>query len=354
MATSGNVDSGGYQGRVLRFEWGTNSISAEKNIRNIWYKITAVGGSSSIYYHHNETVEINGQNVYSGSDSHSVTTGDILASGNIDINQNNFTTLTVKMNGGIYSRSDNINTEQSWNLDTIPRYLSITTFKVNKRGVNEVEIYWEVSDARNYTGYSLNSGEWKGSATYEENVASNQKSGTFKIKELQPNTTYKLKIKCTRSDSGLSTESNEISFTTYDIAKINSVNNFNHGDSAIIQITNPASLSLSLEMKIGNSSILTRTGLSTGTNTISFTDAELAKIYKSYGDSSLLTVTFIVSGGEYTNSKTCTVTLKGNQKTARNNVNGSWKRAKIWTNVNEGWKRAVIWTKINGTWRRCI
>lgn len=56
MATSGSVDSGGYQGRVLRFEWGTNSISAEKNIRNIWYKVTAVGGSSSIYYHHNETV----------------------------------------------------------------------------------------------------------------------------------------------------------------------------------------------------------------------------------------------------------------------------------------------------------
>ena len=24
MSTSGSVDSGGYQGRVLRFEWGTN------------------------------------------------------------------------------------------------------------------------------------------------------------------------------------------------------------------------------------------------------------------------------------------------------------------------------------------
>ena len=42
MATSGSVDSGGYQGRVLRFEWGTNSISAERNVRNIWYKVTAV------------------------------------------------------------------------------------------------------------------------------------------------------------------------------------------------------------------------------------------------------------------------------------------------------------------------
>lgn len=354
MSTSGSVDSGGYQGRVLRFEWGTNSISAEKNIRNIWYKIAAVGGSSSIYYHHNETVEINGQNVYSGSDSHPVTTGDVLASGNLDINQNDAPSLTVKMHGGIYVRSDNIDKEQSWSLDSIPRYLSITAFKVNSRGLNEVEIYWAVSDARNYTGYSLNGGEWIGSATYAENVASDKKSGTFKIKNLQPNTTYKLKIKCTRSDSGLSTESNEISFSTYDIARISSAPNFHHGDSTSIQITNPASLSLNLEMKIGNNSILTRTNVTTGTNSISFSDTNLDKIYKLYGNRSTLTVTFIVSGGGYTNSKTCTITLKGNQKTSRNNVNGSWKRAKCWININAVWKCAVTWQNINGTWRRCI
>lgn len=353
MATSGSVDSGGYQGRVLRFEWETNNISAEKNIRNIWYKVTAVGGSSSIYYHHNETVEINGQNVYSGSDSHSVTTGDVLASGNLDINQSNTTSLTVKMHGGIYVRSDNIDKEQSWALDTIPRYLSITEFKVNSKGINEVEIYWKVSDPRSSTHYSLNGGDWIGSATYSENVASDRKSGTFKINNLQPNTTYKLKIKCTRSDSGLSTESNEISFTTYDIARISTASNFKHGDGTSIQITNPAALTLSLEMKIGSSSILTKT-VATGTNSISFSDTNLDKIYKLYGNRSTLTVTFIVSGGGYTNSKTCTITLKGNQKTSRNNISGSWKRAKCWININGVWKRAVTWQNINGTWRRCI
>lgn len=353
MATSGNVDSGGYQGRVLRFEWGTNSTSAEQNVRNIWYKVTAVGGSSSRYYHHNETVEINGQNVYSGDDSHSVTTGDVLASGNIDINQNNTLTLTVKMHGGIYVRSDNIDKEQSWSLDSIPRYLSITAFKVNSRGLNEAEIYWAVSDARNYTAYSLNGGNWIGSATYEESVASDKKSGTFKIKNLQPNTIYKLKIKCTRSDSGLSTESNEITFSTYDIARISLANNFNHGDSATVQITNPASLSLSLEMKIGNNSILTRTSIKTGTNLITFADNELDKIYKLYGNISTLAVTFVVSGRGYTNSKTCTLTLKGNQKTSFIKINNSTKRAKIFVCVNGKVKRAVVWVCQNGKIKRC-
>ena len=39
MATSGSVDSGGYQGRVLRFEWGTNNINSADNTRSIWYKM---------------------------------------------------------------------------------------------------------------------------------------------------------------------------------------------------------------------------------------------------------------------------------------------------------------------------
>ena len=175
-------------------------------------------------------------------------------------------------------------------------------------------------------------------------------SGTFL--NLSPNTTYYLRANA--SNGTYRGFSEVIPVTTYDIARISTANNFNHGDSTSIQITNPASLSLSLEMKIGNNSILTKTGLTTGTNTISFTDTELDKIYKLYGNSSTLTVTFIVSGSGYTNSKNCIITLKGNQKTVKNNVSGSWKRGKIWTNINGTWKRAVIWTNINGNWRRCI
>ena len=57
MASSGSVDSGGHQGRVLRVEWGTNSTSPDNNTRNIWYRVTAVGGSSSQYYHHSDYVK---------------------------------------------------------------------------------------------------------------------------------------------------------------------------------------------------------------------------------------------------------------------------------------------------------
>lgn len=345
MAISGSVDSGGYQGRVLRFEWGTNSISAERNVRNIWYKVTAVGGSSSRYYHHNETVEINGQNVYSGDDSHSVTTGDVLASGNLDINQNDTPSLTVKMHGGIYSRSDNISKEQSWNLDTIPRY--ITSWDVQLIAeLNTVKIIWKTNESCRNIKLGIDESKMN-----EKNVVS--AGGTEVISNLSPNTEYTVYINFERNDSKLYLPKNQTyKIKTKDYAKITDAKNFIHGDGTSIQITNPASLSLNLEMKIGSSSILTKT-VATGTNSISFSDNELDKIYKLYGNSNSLTVTFIVSGGGYTNSKTCTVTLAGNQKTSFLKVNNSIKRVKIFVCVNGQIKRAVAWTCQNGKIKRC-
>lgn len=346
MATSGSVDSGGYQGRVLRFEWGTNSISAERNVRNIWYKVTAVGGSSSKYYHHNETVEINGQNVYSGDDSHSVTTGDVLASGNLDINQSNTTSLTVKMHGGIYVRSDNIDKEQSWALDTIPRY--ITSWDVQLIAeLNTVKIIWKTNESCRNIKFGIDESKMN-----EKNVVS--AGGTEVISNLSPNTEYTVYINFERNDSKLYLPKNQTyKIKTKDYAKITDAKNFIHGDGTTIQITNPASLSLNLEMKIGSNSILTKTNVVTGTNSISFSDTELDKIYKLYGNSNSLTVTFIVSGSGYTNSKTCTVTLAGNQKTSFLKVNNSIKRAKIFVCVNGQIKRAVAWTCQNGKIKRC-
>lgn len=66
-------------------------------------------------------------------------------------------------------------------------------------------------------------------------------------------------------------------------------------------------------MKIAGVQILSRT-VKAGSNTVSFTDAELDNIYKKYGILSSLTATFIVSGSGYSSSKTCTITLKRKSK----------------------------------------
>lgn len=145
-----------------------------------------------------------------------------------------------------------------------------------------------------------------------------------------------------------------MSGTTYDIGKISTLNNFVHGNNASISITNPSGSALSLNMKIGSTSILTKT-VNTGNNTIAFTDAQLDSIYKQYGNGNSVKATFtLTTAGKYTNSKSCNITLDGNQKTIRLNASGTNKRGKLWINISGTNRKAVIWINIAGVWRRGI
>lgn len=357
MATSGSVDSGGYQGRVLRFSWNTQSINSANNTRIINYSVTAVGGGSSYYYHHNETVEINGTRVYTGSDSHQVSNNAVLASGTLTINQSNTQTLTVKMHGGIYERVDNINKEESWSLDSIPRYANLTLLLVKSKTCNSITFDYK-TDREAWLFAKIGNEDWLNKG---EPFVSNTTSGTFTIyfkdregtKKLDPNTNYNITILCRAfsRDSGIDTTKN-ISVITYDIGKIASVNNFDHADSTVVNITNPSGSTLSLAMKIGNIQIQSKS-VSAGNNTISFNDTELDNIYRLYGSGNSLTATFVLTtAGSYINSKTCNISLKGNQKTAYVGLNGR-RRAKVFVGTSLGVKRAVMWIGNNGR-KRCI
>ena len=107
-------------------------------------------------------------------------------------------------------------------------------------------------------------------------------------------------------------------------------------------------------MKIENIQILSKT-VTAGNNTISFTDKELDNIYKIYENNSALTVTFVLTtASNYTNTKTCNVILKGNQKNGYKKVSNIWKRCKRYKKINGEWVRVLRWKKINGIWERCI
>lgn len=272
--------------------------------------------------------------------------------------------------------SQTLNVTGSWNTNTtrigsgscsaslkltdIPRYANLTSLSVKSRTVNTITLSY-TTDRPAWLFINLNNSEsWlNGGEPFKSNTTSGEITISYKdrasTKKLDPNTTYNITVLCRalNRDSGLDT-SKEISATTYDIAKISNLTNFEHSNNPEVGISNPASISpLSLVMKIGDTQILSRT-VTVGNNTITFSDAELDSLYKKYGSSNSLTATFVLSGSGYTNSKTCTITLKGNQKTIRTNVSSSWKRGKLWTNVNGTWKRCVLWTNVNGTWKRGI
>ena len=93
-------------------------------------------------------------------------------------------------------------------LSTIPRYLTITTLEITSKTETSIVVKWATNEVRSGTYYSLDNGTtWIGSATDGESLGSDGKSGTFNILNLTANTTYNLKVKIKRTDSGLWTES---------------------------------------------------------------------------------------------------------------------------------------------------
>lgn len=298
MATSGSVDSGGYQGRVLRFSWGTNSVSG--NTRNIWYKVEAVGGSSSIYYHHNETVDLNGTRIYTGSDSHAVKTGDVLASGNMSINQNNTSTLTVSMHGGIYVRTDNINTSQSWTLDTLIQAPSINSLALKSRTINSLTFSFTCSKADNWY-YKLSS-----QSSWTLGSATGVTSGEFTITGLNPNTGYTVNF-LARNWAGTEAKdtSKDTTGTTYDIAKLVSVPDVNIGSKQTITWTNPSGATTTLKLCKTDNSQIADVGTVTGTSK-DYT-ANASTIYALTPNSNEYTARYILTTTQnnqsYTNSK---------------------------------------------------
>lgn len=185
-------------------------------------------------------------------------------------------------------------------LTKINRYPTFTTKPyIMEKTIDTIKFHYGVVDIISDLYYSLDNSNWIHMTTY-----------TPTITGLKPETNYTIYVQArNQADNSLKTTAS-VSTSTYAIAKISSVNNFNHGDDTSVSITNPANIDdLKLTMEIEDTQILNKT-VSTGSNIVSFSDTELDNIYKKYGTKSSLTATFIISGSGYTSSKTCTITLK--------------------------------------------
>ena len=247
------------------------------------------------------------------------------------------------------SKMGNASGSGSYKLINIPRYATVSQ-SLNSKTLNSITMNWSSDSAVDYIWYSTNNGSsWTGVDVTDGT------SGTYAINGLSPNTTYNIKTRVRRKDSQLTTDSSALSVKTYDIAKISSASNFNLGSNASVTITNPANATASLQMKVNNTEILSK-NLSTGTNTITFTDTQLDNIYKKFANSNSITVSYVLTtnnNSSWISSKTVTCTLTGNQKTVKVGKNGT-RRAKVFIGKN-GVKRAVVWVgDRNNIARRCI
>lgn len=251
-----------------------------------------------------------------------------------------------------FPSTPNYGTQSGSDSVTIPVLIEtpvINSLSLKSRTLNSLTFSYSLNKAADNVYYKLST-----SSSYTK-IARNSSSGTFTVSGLNPNTSYTINFLARNTSESTNKDATKsASGTTYDIGKISTLNNFVHGNNASVSITNPSGSALSLSMKIGSTTILTKT-VSAGSNTIMFTDTQLDTIYKKYGNGNSVTATFtLTTANTYTNSKSCTITLNGNQKTIRLNVSGTNKRGKLWINISGTNRRAVIWINIAGVWRRGI
>ena len=185
-------------------------------------------------------------------------------------------------------------------LTNIPRYLTITALEITSKTETSVVVKWDVSDPRTSTYYSLDNGaNWIGSATDGEYLASDGKSGTFNILNLAANTTYNMKVKIKKTDSGLWTESGIVTFTTYNYPHCTKTPNFVIGDALTLELYNPLGRSVEV-IGFANSDNSAIFGGATISHSITGFNDELSieQQYKSIPNSTSGTYRVVVSSGD--------------------------------------------------------
>lgn len=232
----------------------------------------------------------------------------------------------------------------------LPRIARYPTSKINSSANTINSIILNCT----YTNANPTRVEIKNGNNLLKTVTSNFNS--IKIDGLSPSTLYSLKIRA-YANGGWGEYSNIKNITTYDYAKFTDLSSSNFADNVEISKSNESGLNNDLELYINDEIILSRNNIKNSYNLI-FTQEELDKIYKKYGNSNTVVAKHklitICNNITYADTQERNIILTGNAKTIRKYINGELKRAKVYIKKDGVIKKAVVWIKNNETLKRCI
>lgn len=238
MANKFAVASNIYQTRYLRVECEQVSNGSSANSSTIYWTLSVVGGNTDFYTTGATKVIIGGNTVYSKART-SYKTGEFPASrgsvsGSLVIPHDNEGNLTidVTLSTAIYTSTISEFTD-TWTLDPIPRYATIT-HSVSSKDEISVNVRWSSDSIIDYLWYSKDGGSnWTGVDVADGSY------GNYTVSGLSPNTWYNIKTRVRRKDSQLTTDSSILSVATYDYPFCTSTPNFTIGDPLTLTLYNP-------------------------------------------------------------------------------------------------------------------
>lgn len=180
-------------------------------------------------------------------------------------------------------------------LTKIARYLSISKFEevAANRTEENIRVAWQTSNTCSSLVLYLNDVKYN---TYTPNST----SGNIDV-AVSPGSTNKIYIKCTRSDSGLTTDSSVLSLSSYKWPHVSKVinNSIVIGNNQQLELYNPRNLPVSVYMTVPNATsgaavnVYTKSNITTnGTITLAGSEMNTTEMYKSIPNSQTGTATY--------------------------------------------------------------
>lgn len=218
-----------------RLEFSSSSNGSSANSSNVTVRLYArrVDGGTSYNQNSNGNqfwVRIDGT-TYNGSGACTVSGSgwQLVCSATKAVGHNGDGSKQINIAGGgsINGTSFNMNSHSvNVNLDKIPRYASITTWKSTAQTQTSVTFQWGSGDTCDSVQYKIGSGSWVGTS-----------GNTFTVSGLSPGTSYTFYLQIRRKDSGLWTASSGLSVTTVPIASIKNGNGFQFNIGSPVPLT---------------------------------------------------------------------------------------------------------------------
>lgn len=214
----------------------STSNGSEKNSSNITITLQGRrtdGGTSYNDIASNFYIKINGTTVATDTNGCRISGTSwqniLVYSGTINHNNDGTKSITITVGGQITETTFKFyEKSETFTLDSIPRYGTITKFENMAVGPDRAIFNWATDCACSEVEYKIGSGSWIATST----------SPPLTVRSLVPGTSYSITIRVKRQDSGLWTESSAIQITTKPIATLVDASgfSFNIGNDLVFLI----------------------------------------------------------------------------------------------------------------------
>lgn len=232
--TNGAKQTNTVDGRCLELSWYLVSQNAAQNTSTVNWSLTGAGDSRVDVNCKDFEVRIDGNVVYSSSQTIPVNRGTVIHSGTVvmehDIHSGD-KTFFAYVDAKIQNTSVSLAT--SWDLPTIQRSARVSQTIIDRKET-AIVVKWDADSIVDYVWYRIGTGQVR------QVGAVNSKSGTYTISGLDDGFDYNgLVTIVRRKDTQLTSSSDALDFSTYSWPYANSLPNFPIGRDVTIGIYNP-------------------------------------------------------------------------------------------------------------------